>query len=260
MTKYSRILMAALCLSWAAGSACGAEALAPNLIPDLVTANHILFDQNVVDAFGHVSVRSNARTDRFFMARNRAPGDMTAADIIEYTLEGEPAAPTQAQLYSERFIHSEIYRARPDVMAVVHGHSYTLVTLSVVQNARLRPVMHFAGFIGNEAPLFEMRDFAGDASDLFVRNAGLGASLAKTLGAGNIVVMRGHGSAITGGTLAQAVHRAVYAEINARMQLDAMKAGNVIYLSPGEVRATAAIPNYERAWDFWKAKAAARRR
>jgi HCOMODA/2-hydroxy-3-carboxy-muconic semialdehyde decarboxylase len=178
-------------------------------IAELVTANHILFDQSVVDAFGHVSVRSAMRPDRFFMARNRAPSDVVAADILEFTLEGEPATPTAQQLYSERFIHSEIYKARPDVMAVVHGHSYAVVTLSAVQNVNLRPVMHFAGFIGDAAPTFEIRNFAGDASDLFVRNGTLGAALARTLGPSHIVLMRGHGAAITGSTLPMVVHRAV---------------------------------------------------
>ncbi len=264
MTAIFRVFLAAsLCVFALYPRAAHAAAAAPTIaecIADLVTANHILFDQGVVDAFGHVSVRSPTRPDRFYMARNRAPGDVVTADILEYTIDSEPAAPTTSLLYSERYIHGEIFRARPDVMAVVHGHSYALVTLSAVQGARLRPVMHFAGFIGNEAPMFEIRDFAGDASDLFLRTRALGASLAKQLGSGNIVVMRGHGSAITGDSLAQVVHRAVYAEVNARMQLDAMKAGAVNYLSPGEVRATATSPNYARAWDFWKAQAEARRK
>jgi HCOMODA/2-hydroxy-3-carboxy-muconic semialdehyde decarboxylase len=229
-------------------------------IADLVTANQILFDQGVVDAFGHVSVRSATRPDRFFMARNRAPSDVVAADILEFTLEGEPATATNQLLYSERFIHSEIYKARPDLMAVVHGHSYAVVTLSAVQNVQLRPVMHFAGFIGDAAPTFEIRSVAGEASDLFIRNGMLGAALARTMGQGNIVLMRGHGSAIAGTTLPMVVHRAVYAEVNARMQIDAMKLGTVNYLSPGEVRVTQTTPNYQRAWDFWKAEAAARRR
>jgi HCOMODA/2-hydroxy-3-carboxy-muconic semialdehyde decarboxylase len=230
------------------------------LIADLVTANYILFDQNVVDAFGHVSVRSNTNPARFYMARNRAPSDVVAEDILEFGLDGQPVTPTNQQLYSERFIHSEIYKARPEIMAVVHGHSYSVVTLSAVQNVRLRPVMHFAGFIGEAAPLFEIRDFAGDASDLFIRTPALGASLARTLGASHIVLMRGHGAAIVGTSLPQVVHRAVYAEVNARMQIDAMKLGTVNFLSPGEVRATLTSPNYQRAWDFWKAEAAARRR
>jgi ribulose-5-phosphate 4-epimerase/fuculose-1-phosphate aldolase len=230
------------------------------LVADLVTANHILFDQNVVDAFGHVSVRSATRPDHYLLSRNRAPGDVTAADILEFTLDSQPVTATNLPLYSERFIHGEIYRTRPDVMAIVHGHSYSVVALSAVQNARLRPLMHFAGFIGEAAPLFEIRNVAGDASDLMIRDGKLGAAVARSLGQSAMVVMRGHGSAITGTTLAQVVHRAVYAEVNARLQLDAMRAGPVTYLSPGEIRATASAPNYGRAWDFWKAQAEARRR
>jgi HCOMODA/2-hydroxy-3-carboxy-muconic semialdehyde decarboxylase len=261
-----KLLQAILAVAWlvlAAHAPARAAAAVPDRaaqIAELVTANHILFDQSVVDAFGHVSVRLSTRPDRFLMARNRAPSDVVAADILEFGLDGAPVTPTDQLLYSERFIHSEIYRARPDVMAVVHGHSYAVVTLSAVQNVRLRPVMHFAGFVGDAAPTFEIRDVAGDASDLFIRTGALGAALARTLGPSHIVLMRGHGAAITGSTLPMVVHRSVYAEVNARMQIDAMTIGNVNYLSPGEVRATLTTPNYQRAWDFWKIQAETRRR
>lgn len=256
------VLAAGICLLIAVPARAAAPAAQPDpgLLADLVTANRILFDEAVVDAYGHVSVRHDKRPDRYLMSRNLAPGIVTAADILEFTLDSDPVTPTAQRLYSERFIHGEIYRTRPDVMAVVHSHSSALVILSVVQNARLRPVMHFSGFIGEAAPLFEMRDVAGDSSDLMIRDARLGAAVAKTLGPGAVVLMRGHGSAIAGRSLQEAVFRSVYSEVNARYQLEAMKLGPVTYLSPGEVRTTANSPNIERAWEFWKSQSEQRRR
>jgi ribulose-5-phosphate 4-epimerase/fuculose-1-phosphate aldolase len=232
----------------------------PAVIAELVLANHILFDQGVVDAYGHVSVRHDKRADRYLLARNVAPSDVTAADIIEFTLDSAPVSAGETRLYSERFIHGEIYRARPDIVAVVHSHSMGIVALSLVANAQLKPVMHLSGFIGEAAPRFEIRDAAGPASNMLVQSGMLGAALAKTLGGNSVVVMRGHGSAAVGRSLHEAVYRAVYSDVNARLQLDAMKAGPVTYLSPGEVRATREPPNIERAWEFWKAQSLAKQR
>ena len=135
-----------------------------------------------------------------------------------------------------------------------------IVTLSVVQNARLRPVMHLTGFIGEAAPLFDTRSAFGASTDLMIRDSRFGAALARTLGNNAVVLMRGHGSATVASSLHEVVFRAVYGEANARLQLEAMKLGPVTYLSPGEVRATAASQNIDRAWDFWTAESAAKRR
>src|SRR5215470_14565165 len=170
----------------------------PRLIADLVTANHILYDQCVVDAFGHVSVRHDKRPDCFLLARSMAPALVTAADILEFDLDGNPLAAGGRPVYLERFIHGEIYRARPDVVAIVHSHSHAVIPFGVVASHKLRAIFHMSGFIGTETPIFEIRDCVGDGSDLLVRNGGLGAALAKSLGPKAVVLMRGHGVTVTG--------------------------------------------------------------
>jgi ribulose-5-phosphate 4-epimerase/fuculose-1-phosphate aldolase len=227
-----------------------------DLLDDLVAANHILFDQGVVDAFGHVSVRHDKRADRYLLARNMAPAQVTRDDIVEFELDSTPLAADGRPVYLERFIHGEIYRARPDVMAVVHSHSPTVVPFSVVPSVPLRPVCHMSGFLGAGAQNFEIRDVAGAATDLLITSRDLGAALARCLGSGLIVLMRGHGSTVVGATLQQAVYRAVYTEINARLQAEAMRLGPVTYLTPEE--AATALKNVEtqikRPWDLWKAR------
>jgi len=234
---------------------------AANLIEDLVLANHILFDQGVVDAFGHVSARHNARPDRFLLARNMAPSRVTPADIVEFTLDGEAVNAGGRKVYLERFIHGEIYRKRPDVMAVVHSHSHAIVPLSVVKGVRLQAIFHMAGFVGQGAPVFEIREAGGDATDLLISNNHLGRALADKFVGHDIVLMRGHGSTVVGSSLPQAVYRAVYAEINARYQLQASLLGEVTYLTEGETRTC--IQNVEgqvqRPWDLWVEQARAKR-
>lgn len=223
-------------------------------LPDLVTANHILYDRGVLDAFGHVSVRHEKFPDRFLLGRNMAPGLMTAQDIIEFDLEGQPLNAAGRSVYLERFIHSEIYKARPDVMAVVHSHSPSVVPFSVIKGSPFRAVCHMAGFIGTSAPVYEIRDFAGDGTDLLITNKALGASLAKTLGSRSLVLMRGHGSTVVAQTLKLAVYRAVYTEVNARTQSEASRLGEVTFLSEAEAQATVATieGQVERAWSFWQ--------
>lgn len=237
------------------------QAPSPSLVADLVAANHILFDQGVVDAFGHVSVRHDGQPDRFLLARNMAPGQVRAEDILQYALDGTPLDAGDRRVYLERFIHGAIYRARPDVMAVVHSHSAAVLPFTVSRRTRLQPVCHMSGFLGAGTPLFEIREAAGDASDLLIRDDRLGTALADRLGGGNFVLMRGHGSTTTAPSLKLAVYRAVYAEINARMQLQALQLGEPEYLSPGECEATVATieGQVERPWNLWK-EAAARHR
>src|ERR1700742_1124037 len=157
------------------------------LLDDLVVANHILFDQGVVDAFGHVSVRHDKHSDRYLLARNMAPAEVTGDDIIEFDLDSVPVNGDARAVYLERFIHGEIYRRRPDVMAVVHSHSPPVVPFSVVPNIKLRPVCHMSGFLGQGVPTFEIRDVAGEGSDLLIRSRELGAVLAQSLGSALIV-------------------------------------------------------------------------
>ena len=233
----------------------------PAVIADLVTANHILYDQGVVDAFGHVSVRHDKRADCFLLARNMAPGQVTADDIVTFTLDGAPLDARGRRVYLERFIHGEIYRTRPDVMAVIHSHSHAIVPLTISKQTRLRAVFHMAGFIGQCAPVFEIRDVAGPATDLLISSQKLGAALADCLGASDIVLMRGHGSTVVAPTLPRVVYRAVYAEINARYQTEAMRMGDVIYLTPEECATTVKTieAQVQRPWDLWTEQARAKR-
>lgn len=219
---------------------------------NLAIANRILARQGVVDAFGHVSQRLPMRQDRFMIARSLAPARVTDADIVELDLDGESVDSHAPSSYIERFIHAEIYRARPDVNAVIHSHSPSVLPFSVVREVPLRCVCHTAGFVGQSAPVFEIRDIEGDASDLLIRNSRLGIALAKCLGDESLVLMRGHGSTTVGKSLPQAVFHAVYAEVNARVQYQAMQLGSAVYLSPDEAKiATSSDAAVHRAWDLW---------
>ena len=226
----------------------------PCLIADLVIANRILFDQNVVDAFGHVSVRHDKRPDRFLLARSMAPALVTAPDIVEFDHDGNPLTAGGRPVYLERFIHGEIYRARGDVGAIVHSHSHAVIPFGVVSAHHLRAIFHMSAFIGTETPIFEIRDHAGDGSDLLIRNGALGAALAQRLGARAVVLMRGHGVTVAAPDLRQAVFRAVYVDVNAKLQLQAIGLGTVNYLTDAEGRAAAAANATQigRAWDMWK--------
>lgn len=238
-------------------SAAGGIAVASNqletVVQDLATANRILFQRGVVDGFGHVSVRHPHHSDRFLIARSIAPALVTPEDIQELDLDGNAVTPGSPPTYQEKYIHSEIYRARADVGAVVHSHSPSILPFSVVSSVPLRAMCHMSGFLGLQTPVFEIRDAAGRGSDLLVRNRELGVALAKTLGANPVVLMRGHGSTAVGRNLRQAVFRAVYTEVNARLQSEALRLGPVNYLTEEEAVATAAAndSSIDRAWDLW---------
>jgi ribulose-5-phosphate 4-epimerase/fuculose-1-phosphate aldolase len=222
-----------------------------------VDANHILYHQRVLDAFGHVSVRHGQRADRFLLSRNLAPALVAAADIMEFELDGTPVDPQGRRVYLERFIHGAVYRARPDVMAVVHSHSPSVLPFSVARGARLRPVCHMSGFLGEGAALFEIRAAAGPGTDLLIRTPELGTALADALGEASVVLMRGHGSTVVAPSLKRVVYRAVYTELNAHLQAQAMGLGEVEYLTAQEAQATARTneEQVERPWALWKAAA-----
>jgi ribulose-5-phosphate 4-epimerase/fuculose-1-phosphate aldolase len=225
------------------------------LIEELVIANWILAEHRVVDAFGHISVRHDKRADRFLLAKNMAPRNVTTDDILEFDLDGTPVNANGRGVYLERFLHAEIYRARPDVMSIVHSHSPSVLPFTIVKEAPLRPVYHMSSFIGERAPVFEIRDVAGNGSDMLIKNNPLGVALARTLGSAAIVLMRGHGSTVVAPSIQQAVYQAIYTEINARIQADASNMGEVTYLTPEE--AIAADVNIagqmKRPWELWKA-------
>src|SRR6202140_2148234 len=182
-----------------------------------------------------------------------APALVTEKDVLEFDLDGAPIETGGPAVYLERFIHSEIYRKRQDVVAVVHSHSPAVVPFSAVTGTKLRPIFHMCGFLGAGTPVFEIRDFAGSGSDLLISDNRLGAALAQSLGEGPAVLMRGHGSTVVGSTLRQVVFRAVYTEVGARLQTEAMRLGPVTYLTEEEtVAATNTIgTQIDRAWFLW---------
>src|SRR5260221_5612250 len=169
----------------------------PKLIEDLVAANRVLADLGVVDGFGHVSVRHDKDPNRYLMSRSMAPALVKADDILEYDLDGVAVDAKGRALFLERFIHGEIYKARPDVKAVVHSHSPSVIPFGV-SKTRLQPIYHMSSFLGLDVPVFEIRDTAGPASDLLVREAQIGAALAKVLADKTVALMRGHGSVTVG--------------------------------------------------------------
>jgi HCOMODA/2-hydroxy-3-carboxy-muconic semialdehyde decarboxylase len=227
------------------------------LIENLVAAYRILAQQGVLDGFGHVSARHNRVANRFLMSRSLAPELVNARDLIEFDLDGNAVDARGRALYSERFIHAEIYRARPDVRAVVHNHAASLIPFGVT-NVPLRPMYHMAAFIGNGVPVFDIQKSFG-MTDMLVSDSAKGRALAQALGDKSCVLMRGHGVAVVGPTIQHAVGRSVYLEVNARVQIQSLGlGGSVTYLDPQEAQKMMEAGEnrgYERPWELWKAKA-----
>ncbi len=224
------------------------------LVEKLAMANRILYDQGVVDGFGHISVRHDKSSAHFLLSCNRAPGLVSPGDILSYDLNGDLAVASSQRSYLERFIHSEIYQARPDVMSVVHSHSQSVIPFGVT-GQRLRPIFHMSGFLGSGSALFEIRDTAGN-TDMLIRDAGLGKALAQSLAQHNCVLMRGHGSTTVGPSIEVAVYRAIYAEVNARLQIQAAALGPINFLNEEEAALAAATTEAQvvRAWDLWRGR------
>jgi len=224
------------------------------LIEDLVTANRILASHNVVDSFGHVSIRHPENPGHFLMARARAPMVVEADDIMEFTLDGKIVGREPGKPYSERFIHGAVLEARPDAMSVVHSHSPNVVPFTVVKKQRFGAIMHMAAPIGCDVPNWDIADKFGCCTNLLVTNMEMGRDLAQKLGAHNAALMRGHGSIVIGKSLREAVFTAIYMEVNAQMLAQAMGMGEVTYLAEGEVEANTkgrAGFTLERAWENW---------
>jgi HCOMODA/2-hydroxy-3-carboxy-muconic semialdehyde decarboxylase len=222
-------------------------------LEDLVLANRILAHENVVDGFGHVSLRHPERPDRFFMSRSRSPELVTPDDIMEFDLDCNPIDQRGRVMYGERAIHGAIFKARSDVGSVVHNHALEIIPYSVTRSP-MRQVIHTAGGMGKQIPVWDIRDDFGD-TDMLVRNLKQGQSLARTLGDNAAVLMRGHGCAVVGETVRDAVRIAVYLMINARLQTEAMRHGEVTFLSEGEILATAKMSASplasDRIWEYW---------
>jgi ribulose-5-phosphate 4-epimerase/fuculose-1-phosphate aldolase len=252
-----RFLACALAAT-AVSHAVAAEPADPALIDDVVAANRILYDQGVVDGFGHVSARHDKDPGRYLLSRSMAPALVTAADIMEFDLDSNPVDPRGRTPYLERFIHGEIYRFRPDVMAIVHSHSPAVLPFADT-DVKLRPMNHIAGFLGDGPPVFEIRTVAGQDSDMLVRNNAIGQALAKTLGNGSVALMRGHGSVAAAQSVKHVVFRAIYTEVNARTEIQALAIGKPMFLNEKEAAAAMKTNDglVERPWALWKQKAMA---
>ena len=222
-------------------------------IEELVIGSRILANLGVVDGFGHISMRHPGNPSHFLMSRSVAPALVTVDDIMEFDQDGNAVDPRGRTVFLERFIHSEIYKARPDVQSVVHAHSPGVIPFSV-STVKLQAIYHMPAFLAAGVPVFEIRD-AGGQTDMVVRNAELGKALAQTLGAKSVALMRGHGDVVVGPTVRAAVFRAYYTDVNARLQTQAIALGGPVnYLTPEEGEEADAVHAQvlERAWSLWK--------
>ena len=230
-----------------------------SLKEDLVVAYRILAEHGVIDGYGHVSVRSETNPERYWLSRSLAPELVTEDDLMEYDLGSKPVDARGRESVRERFIHGEVFKARPEINAVVHNHSPSVVPFSITQ-VPMRPIFHMAAFVGEGLPNFEIRD-AEKGSDLLVKTPYLGHALAKSLGGAPAALMRGHGAVVVGENLPRAVGRSVYLEMSAKMQAQAMMiagpGGKITYLDEAEVLASVPVQDYKRAWPMWRARALA---
>ena len=259
------LALAAVCVASVAGAQTAPVSAGPpdpQLIEDLVAANRILADQGLLDGWGHVSVRHNRDSNRFLMARGVAAQLVTAKDILEFDLDSRPidthGLPMSA-LFTERYIHGEIYKLRPDVIAIVHTHAPSLIPFGVTK-VPLRPMYHRSAFISLGIPVFEIRERAG-MTDMLIRNATLGRNLAEALGDHPAALMRGHGAVITGPSLPRVVSRTIFLALNATLQAQAMGMGAPItYMDPEEARKIEEREGHglARTWEGWKQKVMAK--
>lgn len=228
-----------------------------------MAANRVLAMHGVLDGWGHVSVRHDRDPNRYLLSRSLAPELITARDILEFDLDNNAVDAKGRNLYTERFLHGEIYKTRPDVVAVTHFHAPPVIPFGVT-TVPLKPMYHRAAFIAQGVPIFEIRDAAG-MTDLLIRNPALGAALAKSIADKPAVLMRGHGATVVGPSLPRLVGRSVFLALNATLQMQAMAIspnGPISFLDPEEARLIEAREGYGlgRAWEAWKRKALAKRR
>jgi HCOMODA/2-hydroxy-3-carboxy-muconic semialdehyde decarboxylase len=227
----------------------------PKLIEDLVAANRILAMEGILDGWGHVSVRHPKNPNRYLMSRNLAAELVTTADIMEFDLDSVAVDRRGRDLYSERFIHGEILKARPDVNAVIHTHAPPLIPFTVTK-VPMRPMYHRAAFVAQGIPVFDIREGFG-MTDMLIRNQAHGQALAKSLGDKPAALMRGHGAIVVAPSLPRLVGRSVFLVKNATLQQQALAlGGTIIYLDAEEARLIEAREGYglERAWEAWKRK------
>jgi len=253
MSMYRRELLSLGILALVPQIRLGAQAR-EDVVGDLVAGNHILATENVLDGYGHISARHPTNKSRFLLSRSLAPESVTAADIMEHDLDGEPVDAKGQAPYKERFIHSEIYRVRPDVNAIVHCHTPSLIPFGVTKKP-LRPMYHQSAFLAAGVPVFEIREAAG-MTNMLIETQALGRALAKSLADKPALLMRGHGAVVVADTIPNVVGRSIYLDLNARIQLQAVALGGPITeISAEEAKKYAATDNYSRAWELWKKKA-----
>jgi ribulose-5-phosphate 4-epimerase/fuculose-1-phosphate aldolase len=226
------------------------------LIEELAIANRILGLENVLDAFGHVSVRHPHDAGRYLLARSRSPLLVEPGDILEFTLDSEPVKSPHMRLYSERVIHGEIYKARSDVMAICHHHAPAVMPFCITDTP-IVPVFHVGGAIGEEVPFWDQHDEFGDTNLLVVKPEE-GRSLARALGGNSVVLMKRHGATVVGASLRELVSRSIYLCWNADYQFRASLIGEPQPLHPGEIKLAGAInvktTAAERTWEYWSAR------
>jgi len=224
---------------------------------DLVIANRILAMEHVVDAYGHVSIRHPEDAGRFFVSRSLSPESVTMDDIVEYTLDGKAVSDTRPP-YLERFIHGALYEKRPDVNNVIHAHAESTLPFGLTATP-LRPVIHMAGSIGGEIPVWDIADKFGNGTNLLVTNRDQGLDLADKLGRNKVVLMRGHGFSAVHAHLIGLITMSVYLPTNARVLLESLRLGHVRYMSDEEVAARfdndPMAPAARRGWRLWAKKA-----
>jgi ribulose-5-phosphate 4-epimerase/fuculose-1-phosphate aldolase len=230
------------------------------LLYDLATANRVVANEGVLDAFGHISIRHPTNPARYFLSCSRSPELVEVDDLHEYDLDSQPTTSPKHPMYLERVIHGEIYKARPDVMAVCHHHSPAVLPYCI-SGERLVPVFILGGVLGYEVPFWDQRDDFGD-TNMLVQRPDEGASLARALGQNMVVLMRNHGAAVVAKSLQELVFRTIYGARNAEYQTQAKSIGNVRALSAGEVALIGALSEQpgalSRAWEYWVTRLAKR--
>lgn len=224
------------------------------LVEQLVTANRILANENIIDVFGHISVRSERNPKEFLLSCSRSPQAVTAADIMRYRLDGSPVTETKERHYAERVIHAAIFEARPDVNSVCHTHSDGVLPFAA-SGEQIRPVIHAGTLFWEGVGWFQQYDEGGN---LLVASAAEGRELARALGSRKAAILKNHGAVVVGKSLAAAVLAAIHLDKNARVQLDTMRLGKTFFIEGEEARRGAAVfespLSLERAWGFWLAR------
>ncbi len=226
---------------------------------DVVIANRILARNDVLDAYGHVSIRHPHDPNKYLLARSLSPAIVEEDDIIEFYLDGTPVHDEKRPLYLERYIHGGVYERRPDVKAVLHSHAEDVLPFSISKKVRLRPVIHNVGDMGSEVPVWDIADKFGDETTLLVTNMAQGRDLAGCLDCNRLALMRGHGFVCVGRSINDLVRLSVFIPRNARVMMNAMRMGEFIALSQGEVDARLKLdtesPALLRGWEYWAREA-----